>query len=232
MTDKIVVLARFHGPDGSANGGYVAGVLAREVVGDADVTLRVPPPLDTPLDVRRGNEGVDLYHGKTLVAQAIPTQICVEAPDPVDVPAARSAMASYAGWSRHPFPRCFVCGTERADGLRIFAGQVPGRNVVASTWNPAGEFADGSGVVREEFVSAALDCAGGWSFELSPGRPLVLARYAVRIDRPVQAGQTHVVVGWPLAVEGRKLFAATALMTASGEILAVATATWIAIRPA
>lgn len=232
MTDKIVVPARFHGPDGSGNGGYVAGLLAREVVGDAEVTLRVPPPLDTPLDVRRGNEGVDLYHGTTLVAQAIPTQMSVELPDPVDVPTATRAMASYAGWSRHPFPRCFVCGTERADGLRIFAGQVPGRNVVASTWNPAEEFADGSGAVLEEFVAAALDCAGGWSVEVSPGRPLMLGRYAVRIDRSVQAGQPHVIVGWPLAIEGHKLFAATALMNAGGETLAVATATWLAIRPA
>lgn len=231
MTDRIVVPARFHGPDGSANGGYLAGLLAREAAGQTEVTLRLPPPLETPLDVRRGPLGVDLYDGATLVAQAIPTEVSVEPTEAVDVRTAIDATASYAGLLRHPFPRCFVCGTEREDGLRIFAGQVPGRDVVASPWTPHQEFADAQGSVREEFVSAALDCAGGWSLEINPGRPLVLGRFAVRIDAPVQAGQTHVVMGWPLAVQGRKLFAATALVNASGATLAVATATWIAIRP-
>lgn len=229
MADTIVVPARFHGPDGTGNGGYVAGLLAQQVVGLSEVTLRVPPPLDTPLAVRRGDTGVDLYDGTTLVAQATPTELDLVVPAPVDVETATAATAAYAGLSLHPFPRCFVCGPERADGLRIFPGRVPGRRLVAATWLPAAEFADAQHVVLAEFVAAALDCTGGWSFDLGVGRPLVLGRYAVRIDRPVLAGQTHVVVGWPLAFEGRKLFAATAIMSGTGETLAVATATWIAL---
>jgi hypothetical protein len=232
VTDRIVVPARFHGPDGSANGGYIAGLLAAQAVGLTEVTLRVPPPLDTPLDVRRGDQGIDLYDGATLVAQAVPVDFDVVVPAPVDVETATAASAAYAGLVAHPFPRCFVCGPERVDGLRIFPGRVPGRDVVAAPWLPAEEFADSKGVVREEFVSAALDCTGGWSLEMNPGRPMVLGRFAVRVDRPVLVGLRHVVVGWPLAVDGRKLFAATALMTADGETLAVATATWLAIKPA
>jgi hypothetical protein len=156
----------------------------------------------------------------------------VDVPEPVDLATATEASRAYAGLTRHPFPRCFVCGPERSDGLRIFAGQVPGRDVVAAPWEPALEFAGPNGQVRDEFVSAALDCAGGWSLEINPGRPLVLGRFAVRCDAPIVAGRPHVVIGWPLAVDGRKLFAATAILTADGEPLAVATATWIAIEPA
>lgn len=227
MADTIVVPARFHGPDGTGNGGYVAGLLAQQVVGLSEVTLRLPPPLDTPLAVRRGDTGVDLYDGTTLVAQAVPTELDLVVPAPVDVETATAAAAAYAGLSLHPFPRCFVCGPERADGLRIFPGRVPGRNLVAATWRPAAEFADSQRVVLTEFVAAALDCTGAWSLDLSLGQPLVLGRYAVRIDKPVLAGQTYVVVGWPLAVEGRKHFAGTAIMSGTGETMAVATATWI-----
>lgn len=230
MTDRIVVPARFHGPDGTGNGGYVAGLLAAQVFGVTEVTLRVPPPLETSLEVRRGAEGIDLYSGATLVAQAIPTGVEVEVPDPVDLATAQRASIGYAGLTGHPFPRCFVCGPQRADGLRIFPGRVPGRELVAAPWTPAAEFAALNGVVHDEFVSAALDCAGAWSLDLDPGRPLVLGRFAVRIDLPVLAGVPHVVVGWPLAVDGRKQYAATALMTTSGETLAVAKATWIALR--
>ncbi|MEO6712140.1 MAG: hypothetical protein ABIM89_01780 [Mycobacteriales bacterium] len=231
MSDKIVVPARFHGPDGSGNGGYVAGLLARQTVGPCEVTLRLPPPLEKPLDVRRGAAGVDLYDGASLVAQAIAADLGdVAMPEPVDVDTATAATAAYAGYLRHPFPRCFVCGPERPDGLRIFAGQVSGRDVVASPWTPAMEFADADGYVREEFVSAALDCPGAWSLEINPGRPLVLGRFAVRHDRRVVAGVPYVAIGWPLAVEGRKLFAATALLDAAGAPVAVAKATWIAIR--
>jgi hypothetical protein len=231
MTDTIVVPARFHGPDGSGNGGYVAGLLAAQAIGLTEVTLRVPPPLDTPLDIRRGDQGVDLYNGPTLVAQALPAEVDVAVPEPVDLDTATAASAAYPGLVMHPFPRCFVCGPDRADGMRIFPGRVPGRDVVAAPWLPAEEFAGANGAVHEEFVSAALDCPGGWSLDLNSGRPMVLGRFAVRIDRPVSAGQPHIVVGWPLAVDGRKLFAATALLTVDGETLAVARATWIEIKP-
>ena len=41
---------RFRGPPNSGNGGYVCGMLARNIAGAAEVTLRAPPPLETALD--------------------------------------------------------------------------------------------------------------------------------------------------------------------------------------
>jgi hypothetical protein len=40
---------RFRGPPNSSNGGYVCGMLARQIAGAAEVTPRAPPPLETEL---------------------------------------------------------------------------------------------------------------------------------------------------------------------------------------
>ena len=77
---------------------------------------------------------------------------------------------------------------------------------------------------------AALDCAGGIGAigDVVPGRsPFVLGRLSVRQIGEVSAGEPHVVHGWRLAVEGRKMLAGSALFTASGQPVAVAQATWI-----
>ena len=49
-----------------------------------------------------------------------------------------------------------------------------------------------------------------------------------RIDRVPEPGDELVVAGWPLGVDGRKLYAGTALFTPDGELLALARQTWIA----
>ncbi len=53
---------RFHGPPRSGNGGWTAGALAeRLTVGDRGtaitVALRLPPPLDVPLEVVTADAG-------------------------------------------------------------------------------------------------------------------------------------------------------------------------------
>ena len=77
-------------------------------------------------------------------------------------------------------------------------------------------------------VWAALDCPGGWSADL-PGRPMVLGRMATRIDSLPAVGEPHVIQGWLLGGEGRKVHTGSALYTAAGEVLAVAQATWITL---
>ena len=100
---------------------------------------------------------------------------------------------------------------------------------------PAGELAgfDGGTTVRDEYVWAALDCPGAWALMQTDEAPIVLGRFAVRIDRAVHAGQPHVVVGWRSGPrDGRKHFAGTALYDAAGTLLATGRATWVALaRP-
>lgn len=207
---------RFNGPADSANGGITCGLLAAHLDAPVvQVTLRKPPPLDTDLRVEDGR----LYDGDVLVAEAEPGTIDVTPPPPVGVAAAAAAEASYGGLVNHPFPRCFVCGTERTDGLGLKAGPV-GDGLVATVWTPA----ESSKVM----VWAALDCPGGWSTDIA-GRPMVLGRMACRIDALPAAGQPHVVQGWLLGGEGRKVLTGSALYDAGGRVLAVAQATWIAL---
>jgi len=212
---------RYNGPAGSANGGVTCGLLAAAlsgpvVSGAVEVTLRRPPPLERELHVADGA----LHDGEALVAQAVPADVSLDVPPPVGVAAARAAQAGYAGLQAHPFPTCFVCGTQRSDGLGLRPGPVG--DGVACVWTPYDE--------DQVLVWAALDCPGGWSTDL-PGRPMVLGRMALRLEALPAPGQPHVVQGWTTGGEGRKTRTGSALYDAAGTLLAVARATWIAVEP-
>ena len=206
--------ARWCGPPGSANGGMTCGLLAPHVDAPVvEVTLRRPPPLERELRVEDGA----LYDGELLVASAEPGDVELEAPDPVGLEAARAAEAGYVGLGAHPFPGCFVCGPEHPDGMGLRPGPVAGG--VACPWVPDGD--------DPVLLWGALDCPGGWTTDL-PGRPMVLGRMALRAARPVVPGEPHVVQGWTVGVSGRKTTTGTALYASTGDLLAVARATWIA----
>jgi hypothetical protein len=239
--DSITIPARFNGPDDSGNGGYTAGVVAAALgASPAEVTLKAPPPLDRELAVERANGGVVVRDDETVVAEARRTEVDVDPlpPVPFDEAEAAGPHGMFVDAERHPFPHCFVCGPLRGDGdgLRIFAGPVGDGEVLAASWTPSAELADADGRLPDEVIWAALDCptsgpvANDWS---APGfKPIVLARLAVRIDRPVIAGERHVVMSWPLEVNGRKRHAAAALYTADGDLCAVSRALWIELRSA
>jgi len=217
----IVIASRFRGPDSSGNGGYTAGVIAQAFGGDeVEVTLRLPPPLDEVL--RLDDEG-HVWDDHALIAEVRLAPVGLTAPDPVSW---GDALAAEVPDLDSPFPHCFVCGAERAegDGLRIFAGPVAGRDVYAATWTVRAD------TVGSEFVWASLDCPGAYATGV-PGRgTVVLARLTARVDRVPQAGEHCVVVGWHLDSERRKHGAGTALFTDGGELLGLAKALWLEPR--
>ena len=241
MTDSLVIAPRFCGPPDSGNGGYVCGLIAGYLDGPAEVTLRVPPPLQTPLTVERSGLGsVRILDGGTLIAEAtcVPGGPALQLPGPVSVQQAQSAGARSQLRLRpklHPYPTCFACGPDRVpgDGLRIMVGRVTGRELSADVWYPDGELAAGNGCVRPEFMWAALDCAGGVGAigdAVSEGTPFLLGRLTAHQNGDVHAGEPHVVVGWRLAEQGRKLLAGSAVYAPSGQAVWVAQATWIRPR--
>jgi hypothetical protein len=238
VSQEIRIPRRFNGPPDSGHGGYACGVIAAHVDGPAVVRLRRPPPLDTPLAVATHTSGsVRVLDGDDLVAEAERggEDLGIQVPDPVDITEAEAA--GRASWlhqhpEEHPFPTCFVCGPRRAasDGFGIIVGSVAGRDLAADAWTPAVDVAGTKGVVRPEFVWAALDCSGGvGSFLVDPleGNPFVLGRFAVRVPGPVRAGAPHSVVGWRIGLDGRKLTAGSAIFTEDGALAALARATWI-----
>jgi len=156
-----------------------------------------------------------------VVAEAVPGSVEIDVPEAPPWEEAEAASARYPGFADHAFPRCFVCGPNRepGDGLRIFAGPlVDGR--FAATWTPA--------EVLPELVWAALDCPGAIAVGFPDRGETLLGRFAVTIDELPQPGERCVVLAWPLGEDGRKLYAATALVGADGRPLAKARATWIA----
>lgn len=230
---SITIGARFCGPPGSGNGGYVCGLLAAAAGQPVAVRLRQPPPLDTPLELA-GRDGVlQLLQGEAVVAEARPDALDLGVPALPDHAEAVIASLRYAGFAEHAFPGCFVCGPRRmaGDGLRIFAGPLADGRGVAAPWVPDGSLADGSGRVKPEFVWAALDCPGYFATPMA-GKPALLGELAARVDRLPAAGEPCVVLGWERSSEGRKHFAGTALIGPEGDVLARARATWIAPRDA
>jgi hypothetical protein len=230
MPSIITIAARFNGPAGSGNGGYTCGILAREISGASEASLRIPPPLEKPLDLRREADGrVALYDGDTLVGEAKPVAFDLTAPPAPTLAQARDAATRYAGLHDHRYPTCFVCGQARPahDGLELYTGKVEGRHMVACAWTPTADLADEHGVVREEFIHAALDCPSYWALEHA-GKPALLARLTSSIDADLpRAGDHLIVAAWPLGSDGRKHRGAAALYHADGRVIARAEALWI-----
>ena len=235
----IAIDRRFRGPAASANGGYACGVAAAQLAdprGPGEVTLRSPPPLDAPIEVERAGERAVLRDGATLVAEvAVRLALTIEPPAPVSFDEATQAArrCPWATAARHPYPGCFVCGPERAegDGLRIFPGAVTGRRVAAAPWIPDPSLGGPDGRVRPELVWSVLDCPslfGMVCFDAWEGRPL-LGRLAAEIYAAPLVGERCVCVGWFGSREGRKFHAGSALFGERGELRALGQATWIAV---
>ena len=250
----LIVPSRFRGPESSGNGGWTAGALSTLVAQDVpadhartwptvSVSLRQPPPLDTPLEVSH-DSGVTVaatIDGQEVARAEIVDEV-PEAVEPVPADEARAAMASYPGLRQHPFPTCFGCGTERdeGDGLRIFPGPVsaPGAPTrVAATWTPHPSLFEDWHAYHDDHPRAslpvawaALDCVGGWAGDLTD-RMMVLASITAKVQTLPVIGEEHVVVGEARSAEGRKTWTAATLYDAGGRVIAVAEHLWITVDP-
>jgi hypothetical protein len=233
MSETLAIPSRFNGPLQSGNGGYSSAVVAGFLDGAAEVSLRRPVPLGTPLAVEREDgRSVRVRDGDALVAEACSApELEIEVPAPVSPRDAHLASERYRGLSDGLFSRCFVCGRAREDAFGVFAGAVEGRQLVASPWTPPAWTADAAGCVRPEFVWAALDCPTYFALYMTGELPLsMLARFTARVDGPVIAGEEHVVIAWPIEIDGRKHHAGAAVLSPDGEARAVARALLIQPR--
>ena len=241
MSDSLVIPARFCGPPGSGNGGYVCGRIAAFLDGPVTVTLRRPPPLAMPMTVDRDVAGsIRVLAGSMLIAEAAASLDGPELRVPVSVSMTKArAVAGHGRYYADPFyPSCFVCGTSRGpgDGLRIFPGPVAGRSVWAAPWTPDLSVVNDSGMVRPEVVWAALDCPSGIAAAEASSLPsdsaILLGRMTAILAGLPAAGDQCRVIAWPDRCEGRKLTAGSALLGPGGEVLAAARAVWLTVpRP-
>lgn len=252
--DSLIVPHRFRGPASSGNGGWTSGALAALVPGCPDdhstswpaveVSLRKPPPLDTELAVAGDDRSVVATDASDTVAVASRWDEDLTEVEPVPGAEAEAASAHYPGLRSHPFPTCFVCGTDReaGDGLRIFPGPVSpgpgGGNRMAAPWTPHPSLSEDYHAYVDEqrrasiaVTWAALDCTGAWAADIEE-RPMVLARMRARIDTLPVVGEPHVVVGEARGEDGRKTFTATTVYDADGRVVGTAEHLWVRVDPA
>lgn len=228
----LTIAARFCGPPASSNGGYFAGRVATLASRTLTVRLLKPPPLDIEFAVRESADGaLQVMQGEEPVGEARPALLQLQAQLPPDYLEAVEASRRYAGFRYHRFPTCFVCGTQRArgDGLRIFAGPLKERAMVAAPWVPDASLEGADGKVRPEFMSAALDCPGYYA--VAPDdRMMLLAEFTAHVDRLVHIGESCTLIGWQIRADGRKHEAGTAIFDEKGELCGRARALWIEPR--
>lgn len=230
----LTVPARFCGPPGTANGGYLAGRLATLVgAGTVSVRLRRPTPLDRELEVRRNGAVVELLDGDQLVARAEPAELDVQVPEPPSLEQARAAVAALPPNEDHPFPGCFGCGPARepGDGLRSLVGPLAGRpELWAGTFRPVSSLPADGDTAAPETVWAALDCPSWHPLAPTDPRPHLLGTMTARIDRPVRLDTDHVLLAWVTGRDGIKATSASALVGPDGEVCARAATVWFPQR--
>jgi len=261
MATTIRIASRFCGPPGTANGGYVSGLVAQALPGAraVEVTLRAPTPLETDLFLTTLDARAELRSQEgALLVEALPIDgLELTLPPPVSFAEAERSSQRFVGFQHHPYPDCFVCGTDRREtslvGLRLHPGAIDAAvrpsalagvgiaandeaapRVVAAPFCPAVDLCDEGGQLRSEQVWAALDCPawfGASSF--LPDRPkILLGRLAVSLTRRPRAHERCVVTGFAIAREGRRFLCGSALHDESGNCLAYARSTWIEVKSA
>jgi len=235
MSSSIRIARRFCGPPDSGNGGYSSGMLASLLPGACECTLRKPVPLEREFQTELSEAGVRLLDGSDLIIEAARTSIEDATRSGVSFDEARRAAAGSPAFANHPFPTCFTCGPERAqgDGLRIFPGRFPvadeSSSLFAAPWIPDPSLTSSGVVVRPEFIWAAMDCPTGFAAGFPWKGTLVTGRLAVEQVSPVYPLRPYVIISWGNGSEDRKHYAGALLYGPDGELCAKARATWIKV---
>jgi hypothetical protein len=238
---ELIIDARYNGPRGLGNGGYIAGALAAFVPGDAEVRILKGFPLATPLAIRHHGDGsVSCHLGDQELGRARSIALDLAVPPSPGLSAARAAAGRFRCIHVSDPRGCYVCSPKRApgDGLRLFCGPlVPAQSVaaaVAGVWEPEPVCCDGVGRAPPEQVWAALDCPGAYAIAaLAPdaGRQL-LGTCAAALKQPLNERAYYILCSWQLAPpEGRKRFMGVAIHDVAGELKACARQIWIDAGP-
>ena len=188
--------------------------------------------METDLSVVEVPSGVHLKNGEDLIAEGVPLIWSASAPsEAITFQGAEYATAHSPAFDNHPFPTCFTCGPDRAegDGLRIFPGKWQGsaREYWAASWIPHSDLADKSGHIRDEFIWSALDCPTGFAGGFPWDGTLVTGRLGAQLLAPVHAEEKCILLSWATGAEGRKRLAECVLLGEDGTVRAASRATWI-----
>ncbi len=228
---QLIVSETFQGIDGIAHGGYLAGMISEDRPEVMQVTLRRPPPLNRPLFVEDGAGQASLVDrdGQTIM-EAAPGDLTANLPS---ITAEEVNGEPNPRFERHPYPHCFVCGTEHPNGFNLRFSTPDEHGHTLATWIPSGRLIPEIETVPDRFVWAVIDCLSAWSFsdhwDDSDWWPAVTGQIAVEIRRPVLRDETHVLVAHPTGREGKRIYVEAAIHDAEGDLCARGESTWITV---
>ena len=226
-----IAIDRSHqGPFGTANGGYVAGILG-DALDDEPTTARIhkPVPVDTPLHILRDDDTAVIRHRDETIASA--EIMRGEIPATWFVPMEEALGATDPQLDMGMFAACFVCGQDTPDGLGVKPKALAdGR--FAAVWRPWKSRHIEGPVVETTYLRSALDCPGGFAALTANQTLAVTGTLTTQVYFNPPSEEPLIVVGEATHAEGRKLGAVSTIFTESDEIVATASALWIALAPA
>ena len=230
----LIIPARFNGPPDIANGGIVVGAMAETSKGRCcTVTLKAPTPLDTPLLVKQHEDGSQgLYlEGELLATSQNADSLNLSVPDFLPPEQAAETLDQYRELDSVGVGECFVCGSNRHDGLRVFATKTKTDSTLYAAKFPMHpDFLGVDGYVQPLFIYAALDCPG--YFAVTDGDDYaLLGRMTAEITAPCKGDKDGTVLAWEIDRDGRKLTSGTAVYDCEGTLVAKAVSVWIKIDP-
>ena len=213
------VPARYSGPVGFANGGWLGGMLAECAGhGTTRVTLRRPIPVECDLAF----DGSRLFDDGGTLVEVEAGEFALEPPAAASLEEAVDAEGRSLVRASGDYGLCFVCGSERADGLRIRPGALAERpgEVACTVRHGEGD--------RVAATWAALDCPGVWTVDAAL-ETMLLGRMTATVVEAMEPGEQYVAVGRLDGREGRKMHTSTALYRGD-RLIARAEQVWIALR--
>lgn len=162
-SSSVVIPARWNGPRRYGNGGYSAGVFARDFGRSARVVLRRPVPLERPLRIIAEGDESRVFARRRLIAEVADWRDAPPILPPVrpSMDAAEDAAARHP-WTgmRHALSDCAICSPNRRDGLGVVPGVLADApEMLAAPFHTDFRIADplAPAVVSPEFVWAALE---------------------------------------------------------------------------
>ncbi len=236
----------FNGPINCGNGGYISGLLASFIEGDVEIRINAAFPVDTPLQIKKTDQGIGAYRDDKLLGSARSIQLELVIPTPPSLTNATAASQRFDFIHVSDPKGCYVCSPLRSEknGLRVFCGPLKEivasqsnidwptqieKNLVAAVWRPTDNLCTKKGNIDNIYVWSALDCPGAYAIKAAePDAGLqLLGTCSGSIKAPFKPNKDYIISSWKISPNsGRKRFMGVAIHKPSGELMACAEQIW------
>ena len=245
----ISIDSRYNGPINCGNGGYISGLLASFIEGDAEIRINAAFPIETPLHLKSLDTGIGVYRddivsaNTVLLGSARPISLTLEIPSPPSLARAKRAGERFHFIHLSDPKGCYVCSPIRSqeEGLHVYCGGLnPTQEkekeniIVAGVWRPRENLSNAEGKVDAIYVWSALDCPGAYAIKAAEPESNIqlLGTCSGSIKAALNPEEDYIVSSWQAAPQqGRKRFMGVAIHDQNRHLMACAHQIWIDIGP-